>query len=50
MPRADGQALVMAKSRLNRLGFAIVLVSFRTSGQFRRAESGIDRNRVEESV
>jgi hypothetical protein len=44
----DDHALVMAKSRANRLGFAILLVFFRDRGRFPRAESEVDRNRVEE--
>jgi hypothetical protein len=38
----------LAKSRANWLGFAILLVFFRDRGRFPRAESEIDRNRVEE--
>jgi hypothetical protein len=37
----------LAKSRANWLGFAILLVFFRDRGRFPRAESEIDRNRVE---
>jgi hypothetical protein len=43
----DDHVLVMAKSRANGLGFAILLVFCRDRGRFPRAESEIDRNRVE---
>jgi hypothetical protein len=38
----------LAKTRANWLGFAILLVFFRDRGRFPRAESEVDRNRVEE--
>jgi hypothetical protein len=42
------EALIAAKSRANRLGFAVLLMFFRDRGRFPRIESEIDKNWVKE--
>ena len=42
------EALIAAKSRVNRLGFAVLLMFFRDRGRFPRIESEIDGNWVKE--
>ena len=42
------KALIMAKSRVNRLKFAVLFVFFRDRRQFPRNESEIDQNWIKE--